>query len=54
LGEVTIRLVAEPRHKPSEDAQPYGAGAAADARGIGISAFSTQSIDYNAIGGCPP
>jgi len=53
-GEVTVRLVAEPRHKPSENAQSQGSGAATEARGITLGEFSTQYIDYNATKACPP
>ena len=53
-GEVTVRLVAEPRDKPSENAQAHGASAATDARGITWGEFSTQCIDYNATDACPP
>jgi hypothetical protein len=49
-----VGLVAEPRHKPSENAQSDGTGAAANALGIAFGAFSTQSIDYNAITARPP
>jgi hypothetical protein len=52
--EVPVSLVTVPRHKPSENAKPHGTCAAADTREIQISAFSTQSIDYNVIKGCPP
>src|SRR5262249_41415363 len=52
--EVTVSLVAEPRHEPGENAQPDGTGAAADTRGIAFGAFSTQRIDYSAIRGRPP
>lgn len=52
--KITVGLVAESRHKPGKYALPDGTGAAADVLGVVFGAFSTQSIDYNAITGRPP
>ena len=52
--QVAVRLMAEPRHKPRENAQPDGAGTATDARRIALSEFSIQCIDYYATEGHPP
>lgn len=52
--EVMVGLVAEPRHKPGENAQADGTGSAANALGIVFDACSIQSIGYNAITGWPP